>query len=84
MTRHEKLLHKALANPASLRFAELCALAEQLGFVRDRTRGSHFIFKHRGLLRPLNFQDVHGDAKPFQVRQLLDAARELGLIDEEP
>lgn len=83
MTRRNKLLWKALANPAGLRFEELCALAEQLGFVLDRTKGSHFIYKHKGLRRPLNFQNVDGKAKPFQVKQLLDAARELGLIEEE-
>jgi len=83
MTRQRKLLQKALANPASLRFKELCTLAGQLGFVLDRTRSSHFIFKHDGLRRPLNFQDVDGNAKPFQVKQLLHAARELNLIDEE-
>jgi hypothetical protein len=83
MAQSMKLLRKALANPASLRFNELCTLATQLGFVHDRTKSSHFIFKRDGLRRPLNFQEVDGCAKPFQVRQLLDAARELGLIDEE-
>ena len=80
MTQHSKLLGKAQRNPAGLRFAELCNLAQQLGFVLDRTRGSHFIFKHPGLMRPLNFQNVDGETKPFQVKQLLDAAEELGLI----
>jgi hypothetical protein len=84
MTREEKLLRKALAKPAGLRFEELCTLAVQLGFVCDRARGSHFIFKHHRLRRPLSFQEVDGEAKPFQVNQLLDAARELGVIEEEP
>jgi hypothetical protein len=83
MTRRSKLLQKALADPATLRFQELCNLALQLGFLHDRTKGSHFIFKCSGLLRPLNFQDVDGLAKAFQVKQLLAAARELGLIDDE-
>jgi len=83
MTRRSKLLQKALADPASLRFQELLSLARQLGFVHDRTRGGHFIFKHHELLRPLNFQDVNGMAKPFQVKQLLNAAHELGLISDQ-
>jgi hypothetical protein len=83
MTQRRKLLQKALASPSSLRFKELCTLATQLGFVFDRTRGSHFIFRHDRLRRPLNFQDVAGNAKPFQVQQLLDAAREIGIIEEE-
>lgn len=83
MTRRSKLLEKALENPASLRFQELCGLALQLGFVHDRTRGSHHIFVHDNLLRPLNFQDMDGMARRYQVKQLLDAARELGLIEED-
>ena len=83
MARYRKLRLKALENPGSLRFNELCKLAEQLGFVLDRIRGSHFIYKHRNLRRPLNFQNVNGEAKPFQVKQLLEAAEELNLIKEE-
>lgn len=83
MTRKTKLIQKALAGPSVLRFEELCKLARQLGFEHDRTRGSHHIYKHPGLRRPLNFQNLGRMAKPFQVRQLLDAARELGILDED-
>jgi hypothetical protein len=82
MTQAEKLLQKALESPGGLRFSELCQLAENYGFREDRVRGSHHVYVKEGLSRPLNFQDVDGEAKDYQVRQLLDLLRELGLIDE--
>jgi hypothetical protein len=78
-----KLLERAMEHPTALRYEELCSLAEQLGFVHVRTRGSHAIYMHEDMSRPLSFQQVGGMAKPFQVRQLLAAARELGILGEE-
>ncbi|MCK4546222.1 MAG: type II toxin-antitoxin system HicA family toxin [Candidatus Eisenbacteria sp.] len=83
MTRRSKLISRALRDPGGLRFAEGCALAKQLGFELVRTRGSHSIFKREGYDRLLNLQNVNGVAKAYQVRQILDAARELGLIEKE-
>ena len=71
MGRYEKLLQRAMEAPGNLRFSELCSLAECAGFIFDRAAGSHKIYKHHagGMM---NFQDVNGKAKPYQVRQLLD------------
>lgn len=80
----EKLLKKARRSPAGLRFAELCRLAECFGFEFSRQRGSHVIYKRPGHRTLMNFQDVKGKAKPVQVRNLLDALRDLGLLEEEP
>ena len=51
--------------------SDLCTLAEMAGFVFDRAGGSHKIYRHPagGMM---NFQDVNGKAKPYQVKQLLD------------
>lgn len=70
--RPDRLL-KRLAD-GSLRnvaFADLCRLAEALGFRLDRVRGSHHIYLHRHLSVRLNLQDRQGEAKPYQIRQLL-------------
>lgn len=72
MTRCADLLARARGNPASLRFSEACTLAECLGWVLARQRGSHRIFKRPGTMRLVNLQDVRGMAKPYQVRQLLE------------
>lgn len=36
-----------------------------------RTSGSHHIFSHPDVPELLNLQEVAGEAKPYQVRQLL-------------
>jgi len=74
-----KIYDKLLAGSRNVRFEDACRLAEGFGFRLDRTRGSHHIFRHpMGLM--LNFQpDRHGQAKPYQLRQLLDLVEEHGL-----
>lgn len=76
MGRYEKLLQRAIDAPGNLRFTDLCKLAEMAGFIFDRAAGSHRIYKHQAGSM-MNFQDVNGQAKPYQVRQLIDFIRTL-------
>ena len=64
-----KLLRKALASPASLRFDEACKLAQAFGFHLSRVSGSHHIFACPGVRELVNLQDVGGKAKAYQVKQ---------------
>lgn len=73
MSSCEALLAKARNNPGGLRFAELCSLAECYGWMLDRSRGSHRIYKRSGHIQAMNVQDFKGFAKAYQVRQLLRA-----------
>jgi len=57
---------------ANVRFADAQRLAEALGFELDRVQGSHHIFRHRTTRQRLNLQASGGQAKPYQLRQLLD------------
>jgi predicted RNA binding protein YcfA (HicA-like mRNA interferase family) len=66
-----KLLQKALASPANLRFEDASALAMAFGFRLSRVSGSHHIFVHPTVRELLNLQDAQGKAKAYQVRQLL-------------
>ena len=52
-------------------FADLRSLVEDLGFELRRISGSHHIFAHPDIPELLNLQDARGQAKPYQVRQLL-------------
>ena len=52
-------------------FRDLLRLLEALGFELVRTRGSHHIYGHPAAPGLLNFQEVGGQAKPYQIRQLL-------------
>ena len=54
-----------------MRFADITDLTVAFGFRLDRTSGSHHIFTHPNIPELLNLQDVRGEAKPYQIRQLL-------------
>jgi len=75
-----KTLEKALGGSRNLRFEEVVRLAEALGFRLARIRGSHHIFVHGALPELLNLQSVAGQAKPYQVRQLLRLVERYNLL----
>ena len=66
-----KLLAKAINNPRAVRFPEAVSLVQAFGFSLSRVRGSHHIFVHPKILELVNLQEVHGEAKAYQVRQFL-------------
>jgi hypothetical protein len=66
-----KLLERALRAPHNFRFAEACALAEAFGFRLSRASGSHHIYVHPSIPELLNLQEVRGQAKAYQIKQLL-------------
>jgi hypothetical protein len=78
----DELLQRARSDPRSLRYRELCQLAECFEFVFKRQKGSHAIYSRPAFPRLMNFQDVKGMAKPYQVRQLLAAIDELTEQDD--
>ena len=79
----QELLEHARTEPSGLRFSELCHLAECFGFTHARQKGSHVMYKRPGYFGLMNFQDDGGNAKPYQVRQLLRAIKELGLVNND-
>jgi len=79
----KKILSRALSNPAGLRFTDARRLAEAFGFEHRRTSGSHFIFTHPGIPELINLQNVKGQAKVYQVRQLLKLVERYNLQLEE-
>lgn len=70
--RSGKLLQAILAGQRNCKFSDLERLLQALGFVLDRQSGSHRIFLHPSRHLRINVQpDRNGDAKPYQVRQLM-------------
>jgi predicted RNA binding protein YcfA (HicA-like mRNA interferase family) len=63
-----RLARGAVTNVA---FADLCNLAEGLGFELRRVSGSHHVFSHSAIPQLINLQSVRGQAKPYQIRQLM-------------
>jgi hypothetical protein len=47
-------------------------LIEAMEFVKGRVNGSHAIFKHPEVAELVNSQNVRGEAKPYQVRQVVE------------
>ncbi|MDP2765915.1 MAG: hypothetical protein Q8O41_00455 [Candidatus Methanoperedens sp.] len=45
-------------------------------------KGSHVIYRREGMREMLNFQNVGGWAKPYQVRQLLKIIDKYNLLKE--
>ncbi|HEY0557472.1 MAG TPA: type II toxin-antitoxin system HicA family toxin [Thermoanaerobaculia bacterium] len=49
----------------------MISLMEGLGFRLTRISGSHHLFSHSAIPELVNLQEVGGDAKPYQIRQVL-------------
>lgn len=71
MGKCDKLLKKARDNPGGLTFTEASALAECYGFELARVKGSHHVYKKPGRMELVNLQSQSGEAKAYQVRQIL-------------
>jgi predicted RNA binding protein YcfA (HicA-like mRNA interferase family) len=68
---NRKLLKKAIESPNNFRFDDFVKLVEAFGFSHHRTTGGHRIFAHPQVRELVNLQNVHGKAKPYQIRQFL-------------
>ncbi len=63
-----EIYQKLKGNPTDVRFEEICKTAELFGFRFKGGKGSHRIFVRAGVREILNFQEVKGKAKPYQVK----------------
>jgi predicted RNA binding protein YcfA (HicA-like mRNA interferase family) len=79
MASPKKILEAVKRAQGVIRFADLKRLLAKLGFRLDRVSGSHHIYLHPKVTRPINIQPVGKDAKPYQVRQLRDMIEEFEL-----
>ena len=71
---NKKLMLKILggASDSNIRFEDLCSLLLSLGF-EVRIRGSHHIYRKKGLDEKINLQLDGSKAKPYQVKQVRNA-----------
>jgi predicted RNA binding protein YcfA (HicA-like mRNA interferase family) len=79
-----KFLRKILQSQTNIRFADIIWLVEGFGFRLNRTAGSHHIYIHTPTGAMINIQSVHGQAKPYQITQLLKLIEQydLTLVDD--
>lgn len=74
-----RLLARITSSRNNVRFSDLVRLCRALGFERDRQRGSHQMFYHSAIRVSINLQNDRGQAKPYQVEQLLKIIEEHSL-----
>ena len=78
MSSVQKILKQLREEPTNVRFADLRKVCESF-FGEPRQSGtSHLVFKMPWQGDPrINIQDANGKAKPYQVRQVLQAIDKL-------
>ena len=85
LTRKQKLYQRLLNNQKNVRFDDLISVVEAFGFVLDRIKGSHHVYKHPNVadeflvLQP----DKNQQAKPYQIKQFLSLVETYNLSLEE-
>jgi predicted RNA binding protein YcfA (HicA-like mRNA interferase family) len=79
MARPAKAFESVLAGRYAISFRDFERLLLALGFRHDRTSGSHRIYVHSRVTRPLSVQPRGKDVKPYQVRQLRSMIEEFRL-----
>ena len=77
----EEVYRELKGRVTNVRFEELCQAAESFGFKFKGGKGSHRIFVREGVKELLNFQDVRGKSKPYQVRQFIKLIEKYNLVE---
>lgn len=78
MSKKNKLLDAVRKNPSDVRFDDLCKICEKAFGKPSKSGGSHNVYKTPWSGDPrVNIQNKNGMAKPYQVKQVLDAIDKL-------
>jgi len=86
MGKYEKLIFQILrgTSDANIAFSDLINLMHHFGF-EMRIKGSHHIFRRKGIEEKPNLQKEGNKAKPYQVKQIRNIILKykLGVNDDE-
>ena len=82
LRKRQKIFDKLSRNSKNISFRFICNAAETFGFRFRNCKGSHRIYVKSGILEMLNFQDVKGKVKPYQVKQFLKLIKKYNLLEE--
>jgi hypothetical protein len=78
------LLNRLLSGTfTNVSFVDARRLVVALGFEELRVKGSHHVYGRAGIAEQLNLQDRFGQAKPYQLRQLVALVRRYDLRFED-
>ncbi|MEK6559935.1 MAG: type II toxin-antitoxin system HicA family toxin [Planctomycetota bacterium] len=81
--KKRKLFQKLLSGYKNIQFPEVTECTKAFGFRLERINGDHHIYKHSKVQELVNLQDVNGQAKPYQVKQLLRIIERYNLKTED-
>lgn len=85
MNRRQLLRRLLGGDVRNVAFADLQRLTEGFGFQLARVSGSHHVYVHPTIAELINLQAYRGEAKPYQVRQLLRLVERYALqLEDEP
>ncbi len=77
-----EILEKMRTTPAGVRFAELCKVCDHYFGQARQSSGSHRVYKTPWIGDPrVNIQNNKGQAKAYQVKQVLKAIERLEVED---
>jgi len=83
MSSLAKTLRQMNENPSGVRFADLKKICERYFGKPRQSSGSHCVFKTPWPGDPrVNIQNKKGKAKPYQVKQVLNAIQRLKASDD--
>ena len=71
-------------NLRNVAFGDFVRLVEAFGFRESRVSSSHHIFVHPDVPKLVNLQEVRGQAKPYQIRQVLRLVERYNLTLGDP
>ena len=83
MAKLKKILAKVLAGSKKIAFRDFVLLVEGFGFRLSRVSGSHHIYVHDNVKELVNLQNVKGQVKPYQVKQVMELVERYNLELEE-
>jgi hypothetical protein len=78
----KEIYQKLKRAPANIRFEDINKMAESFGFSFRGGKGSHRVFVKNGIKEILDFQNVRGMVKPYQVRQFIKIIDKYNLMEE--
>ena len=83
MGRRRKLYDRIVGgqSDANIPFQQAVNLLKALGF-EERVSGSHHVFTREGIEEFINLQNVGGECKPYQVKQMRTVLRKYNLREE--
>ena len=83
MSQATKLFERAKNQPKNYAVHDLCTLLRRVGYELDHVTGSHHFFYHPMTGDNLNIQPRKGNAKPSQVREVVNRIKEHGLLEDD-